>query len=178
MERIRTVFLCLLLLSSYSAADTNVKVNYSGTIKIPACDITSTNTNVDLGTWLLTGNGSNFPAGSTTDWTEFELVFNCHSSMSRISGSLQGTSASDNTSFELDKTPGAASGMAIQIEYFSAPANRWEAADANKISQFLAVKQTQSGTNRLKFRARYKQLAAKATTGKANTSVTFVVENK
>ena len=69
MERIRTVFLCLLLLSSYSAADTNVKVNYSGTIKIPACDITSTNTNVELGTWLLTGNGSNFPAGSTTDWT-------------------------------------------------------------------------------------------------------------
>lgn len=178
MKIIRSVFLYLLFLSSYSAADTNVKVNYSGSIKIPACDITTHNTNVELGTWLLTSNGSNFPAGSTTDWTEFELIFNCHSSMSRIAGSLQGAAASDNRSFELDKITGAATGMAIQIEYFAAQTNRWEPADANKINQFLAMKQTQAGTNSLKFRARYKQLAAKATTGKANASVTFVEENK
>lgn len=174
------MFISLFTLAAFTSglvfAD-NVRVNYTGSIKAAACNIITNNLNVELGTWLLTGNGSNFPAGSTTDWVEFELTFNCPLQSSQIIGSLQGTPASNKNLFKLDDISDKATGMAIEIESYSQENNRWEAKNANEISVLLSSKAVINGINKLKLRARYKQLENKATPGKANASITFVVQS-
>lgn len=170
--------LCVLPFLSYSVfANDSVRINYTGSIKAAACSIQTSDLNIELGTWLLTGNGSNFSAGSTTDWVEFELTFNCKMQSSQVVGSLQGVPASDKNLFKLDDIANAASGMAIQIESYSPERNRWEAKNANELSVLLSSKEVANGINKLKLRARYKQLENRATPGKANASITFVVQS-
>lgn len=170
--------LCVLPFLSYSVfANDSVRVNYTGSIKAAACSIQTSDLNIELGTWLLTGSGSNFPAGSTTDWVEFELTFNCKMQSSQVVGSLQGVPASDKNLFKLDDIANAASGMAIQIESYSPERNRWEAKNANELSVLLSSKEVANGINKLKLRARYKQLENRATPGKANASITFLVQS-
>ncbi len=170
--------LCALSFLSYSVfANDSVRVNYTGSIKAAACSIQTNDLNIELGTWLLSGNGSNFPAGSTTDWVEFELTFNCKMQSSQVVGSLQGSPASDKNLFKLDDIANQALGMAIQVESYSPERNRWEAKNANEISVLLSSKEVANGINKLKLRARYKQLENRATPGKANASITFVVQS-
>ncbi len=177
----RIINILIIVLSSWSfstvAADATVKVNFGGSIRGGTCKIVTNNLNVDLGTWLLTSNGSNFPKDSTTDWVEFDLLFNCSSDGSQISGKLEGTPASDRKLFELDDIAGKATGMAIEIEAYSTERNRWEAKSTNQVSVLLSSKAASTGSNNVKFRARYKQLGTNATAGKANASITFVVQN-
>ncbi|NBM56720.1 fimbrial protein [Proteus sp. G2669] len=174
---IQCILFALVFFSFSVFASDSVKVNYTGSIKAAACSIETNNLNVELGTWLLTGNGNNFSAGSTTDWVEFELVFNCKMQSSQVVGSLQGAPASDKNLFKLDDIANAASGMAIQIEAYSPERNHWEAKNANELSVLLSSKEVANGINKLKLRARYKQLENTATPGKANASITFVVQS-
>ncbi|MBP6122078.1 MULTISPECIES: fimbrial protein [Providencia] len=176
---INLLLISVLSICSFSsfAVDYVTKAKFRGSIKGGTCKIVTSNLNVDLGTWLLTNNGSNFPKDSTTDWVEFDLSFNCGSDGSQISGKLEGTPASDRKLFELDDIAGKATGMAIEIEAYSTERNRWEAKSTNQVSVLLSSKAASTGSNNVKFRARYKQLGSSATAGKANASITFVVQN-
>lgn len=170
--------LSLTFYSPFSMANSSVKVNFTGSIKARACNVRTDAQGVDLGMWLLSGAGGNFQKGSETDWVEFELEFNCSSLGRQIAGQFQGNPAgADPTLFELDAGEGNATGMAIQIEAYSPQRNRWEASNANAGSTIVGASSTTLGSQMIKFRARYKQLADKATGGPANASVTFVVQS-
>nr|WP_282554337.1 hypothetical protein [Providencia sp. G1(2023)] len=55
------------------------------------------------------------------------MAFNCSPDKRQVVGVLEGTPAElDNKLFELDKSAGSASGMAIQIEAYSPENKRWE----------------------------------------------------
>ncbi|APC13075.1 MULTISPECIES: fimbrial protein [Providencia] len=172
------VFLFSLTYMNVLVADEYIKVNFSGSIKAKSCTVFSAAQNIDLGTWFLEGNGRNFARDSVTDWVEFDLAFNCSPDKRQVVGVLEGTPAElDNKLFELDKSAGSASGMAIQIEAYSPENKRWEEKNANEVSTLISFAGTTSGMNTVQLRARYKQLADSATGGDANASITFVVRN-
>lgn len=171
-------FLLFLVSKNGIAADAYIKVNFTGSIQAQTCSVSSAAQSVDLGMWFLEGNGSNFPRNSVTDWVEFDLVFSCFTANRQIVGALEGTPAElDRKLFEIDKSDGSASGMAIQVEAYSDERKRWEEKNANEVSMLVSSSGTTSGSNTVRLRARYKQLANSATAGPANASITFVVRN-
>ena len=177
MKYIFNLLMLLILSFSTWVSAADIKVNFTGSIRGTTCSIETNNLNVDLGLWLLKGGGSNFPVGDTTDWVEFELQFVCNSVNNQVSGSLRGVPASDNKSFALDNVEGKATGMGIQIEAYSTERKQWEAKNVNEVSTLLGSRATVVGSNSIKLRAHYKSLADNATAGKANASITFLVQN-
>ncbi|HHR6078687.1 TPA: fimbrial protein [Providencia alcalifaciens] len=174
-NQLRCGFLFLSLLYSWNALafDDEIKVSFEGAINVSTCKISTNDLDVDLGVWLL----QTFAQDKKTQWVEFDLTFQCPSAGSKIAGQLQGTQASDGTSFAIETGNDTAKGMGLEIEAYLPERKVWETQKANTISELVSVKGTSAGTNTIKFRARYKQLNSALTAGKANASVTFVIQN-
>lgn len=172
--RIMNVFL-LLSLSSYALA--TVSVNYKGSIKHSSCGIKTQNVSVDLGTWLTNSkSGFGYEVNSQSEWIEFMLEFDCPDTMSLINGQFQGMSESSGKYLALDTGSGYSTGAAIELQSFENSSGSWVNREMNTLYNFMKDEAVNQGSTSLKVRARYVQTNSKLTQGKANASVTFVIQ--
>lgn len=175
------ILISLLFVSqfSFAASTGSAKVNFTGSIIGTSCGITTNNLNVQLGVWALNSKGSRISVGDTTEWVEFDLVFQCAKSTMKVNGILQGTAApKNNNAFAITPSSTQATGMAIQVEYYNEDSNSWVEVGPNKSNTFRSASKVVTGENIVRYRARYLIISEEQTPGTANTSVTYVVEHR
>ncbi|MBG5919301.1 fimbrial protein [Providencia stuartii] len=177
-DKLIRYFLTMSLLSCMvNHATAMVNIHYKGSIKYSTCGIKTQNINVDLGTWLTKSqNGFGSAQNTQSDWVEFTLDFECPDSMSLLNGQFQGASESSGKYLSLDKGNGYSTGAAIEIQSYENASHRWVNRNINTLYNFMKNEAVNKGNTSLKVRARYVQTNTKLTQGKANASVTFVVQ--
>ncbi|MGI3429117.1 fimbrial protein [Providencia stuartii] len=174
---IRYFFLIFLIPILINSASATVMVNYTGSIKHSTCGIKTRNISVDLGTWLTNSpRGFGSAINSQSEWIEFTLEFDCPDKMSVLNGQFQGVSESNGRYLSLDKGDGYSTGAAIELQSYENSLHNWVNRDINTLYNFMQNEAINKGNTELKVRARYVQTNSKITQGKANASVTFVVQ--
>lgn len=104
----------LLVMSSYSFAETNITVNFTGNIKAATCNISGGN-NIEIDLKRLPIDIFN-GAQTGSDWKNFDIKLNnCSSFINQIKLTFSGTADTADTT-SLYKNLGTAQNIAVQLQ--------------------------------------------------------------
>lgn len=155
--------------SGMSVAADNVSINFTGTIKAAACEVSSGSDQTivlgDVGTTRFGG------PGDVSDLKAFYFGLNCPAGGPEYASvTFTGKSAADPALLALDDIPGSASGVAVRI-------NELDGKTQVRLNEPSAARTILPGQDALGFTAQYEALVDRPqiTAGVANATAQFTV---
>lgn len=156
-------------MSGMSAAADSVVINFTGTIKAAACEVSSgSDQTVTLGDAGTTRFGG---PGDVSDLKAFYFGLNCPANGPEYATvTFTGKSAADPALLALDDIPGSASGVAVRI-------NEIDGKTQVRLNEPSAARTILPGQDALGFTAQYEALVDRPqiTAGVANATAQFTV---